>query len=282
LGKPVFILGVGAQKAGTSFLHRALGAHPAVALSDPKEMHVFDAHFLPDLCGQFHRRRREALGRLLSEEPDPPGPFRAGKTAALLRHVLMHYDLSEYTRHFRERARGKACTGDITPAYQMLDAAAFRAIRDLLVEDFEIRPILLLRDPIDRIFSAMRMDDRNGQSGADPAHRRFAISFMIEKHRRRTEYEKVIPALDAVFGEGAVFYEFYENLFRPEAFERLGRFLGLGGLRPDFEGRVNASPILGKLDEAAIAAARGFYEPTYAFCRERFGAEAVRRHWPRA
>lgn len=281
MGKPVFLLGVGAPKAGTSFLHRALSAHPAVALSDPKEMHVFDAIFLPELCGHFRQRLQDMLDRLLSDEPLRPGPVRARKIAALRQHLRMYDDLGEYLRHFLDRVRNRACTGDITPAYGMLDAAAFRAIRDLLAEDFAVRPVFLLRDPIERIFSAMRMDDRNGKS-EEPAHERFAETFMADKHRFRTEYEKTISALDAAFGEGAVFYEFYENLFRPESFERLGRFLGLSGLRPDFESRVNASPTLGKLDEAALAAARSFYEPTYAFCKERFGAAAVRGHWPRA
>jgi len=317
MGKPVFLLGVGAHKAGTSFLYNALKPHPQAAFVRPKEMHVFDAHFLPDTCGQFHRQRCAALAdRLAAETPAPertarhaalatalraeadgaagaardllaaeaadPPAMRQKRVATLLAHVRMHYDLDLYAAMFRERARGHALTGDITPAYQMLEAEHFAAIRDLLAPDFDLRVVFLMRDPIERVFSAMRMDDRNQKRTRNLAHERFGETFMHPKHSRRTDYPRLIKALEATFPPERLFFGFYETLFTPETFARLTNFLGLGALTPDFDTRVNASPTRGALPPEATAAARKFYAPVYDFCMARFGADKPRALWPNA
>lgn len=282
MSRPVFLLGVGAHKSGTSFLHRALRDHPQAALSNPKEMHVFDAHFLPQQCGQFHERRREALRIRLADEKPRSSPRAQERTAAMQRHLRMHHDLNEYLAYFRDLARGKALTGEITPSYQMLEAEHFAQIKALLEDDFDIRVVFLMRDPIDRVFSAMRMDDRNQNRHANLAHERFGTTFMHAKHKNRTDYDRLIPALEAVFAPEQLYFEFYENLFAPQSFTRLENFLGLDGLTPDFETRVNASPTLGKLNPGEVAAARSFYAPTYDFCRDRFGADRVEQFWAHA
>jgi len=41
---PTFVI-VGAQKCGTSSLHRMLRQHPQISMSRPKELHFFDQHF---------------------------------------------------------------------------------------------------------------------------------------------------------------------------------------------------------------------------------------------
>ena len=50
--KPVFVLGLGAQKAGTSWLHRTLSKNDNVNLGFEKEYHVWDYVF-SDLCANF-------------------------------------------------------------------------------------------------------------------------------------------------------------------------------------------------------------------------------------
>jgi hypothetical protein len=43
------MVGVGAQKAGTTWLFDYLGRHPDVAMSPIKELHYFDQIFRPEL-----------------------------------------------------------------------------------------------------------------------------------------------------------------------------------------------------------------------------------------
>jgi hypothetical protein len=49
---PTFVLGVGAQKAGTSWLHRQLTKSPFVNMGFTKEYHVWDAIFC-ELAAEF-------------------------------------------------------------------------------------------------------------------------------------------------------------------------------------------------------------------------------------
>ena len=47
------ILGVGAQKAGTSTLHRYLEKAPGICGTPLKEMYFFDSWLMPELAGAF-------------------------------------------------------------------------------------------------------------------------------------------------------------------------------------------------------------------------------------
>ena len=64
-----FLLGVGAQKAGTTWVYRYLRSHPACAMGPIKEYAVFDTHERPELFSgrsrnRFERLRHEAERRI--------------------------------------------------------------------------------------------------------------------------------------------------------------------------------------------------------------------------
>ncbi|WP_018879405.1 sulfotransferase [Thioalkalivibrio sp. ALE9] len=56
------LIGIGAQKAGTTWLHRQLARHPAVEFPAGKEVHFWDRH--------FPERGEEAYQALFSTAPD--------------------------------------------------------------------------------------------------------------------------------------------------------------------------------------------------------------------
>ena len=39
------VIGIGAQKCASSWVHSVLGAHPQIAVSEPKEVDFFSYHF---------------------------------------------------------------------------------------------------------------------------------------------------------------------------------------------------------------------------------------------
>ena len=100
---------IGAQKSGTTWLHRVLMGHPDIYLPPQKEVHYFNSHY-----------RRHSL--------------------------------AWYSAQF-ETGRGKSC-GDITPAYGVLDESKVRYMKTLMPR---AKIILILRDPIDRAWSAANM-----------------------------------------------------------------------------------------------------------------------------
>lgn len=279
--KPTFILGIGAQKAGTTFLHTALKAHPRVAMSHPKEMHVFDSYFLPQLSHFHEEQRRLQLISMLQANPSGLDEAERKRVAAQIRLCAMQYDLNEYLRYFRGLAarKGIRYVGDITPEYQLLSAVHFQEILELLDPHFDIKVVFLMRDPIERAYSAMKMADRNEKEAGAPAHERFAKNFRARRFSRSSRYESTLVALDRTFAPEQVYCGFYENLFQPDTFAQLASFLGLPDLTADFDEKVNASPATGRIDPATLAEAREFFAPTYDYCMERFGAQRIRKLW---
>lgn len=277
--KPVFLLGVGAQKAGTSFIYQSLMTSTEVALSHPKELHVFDAYFRPDICGQFSKRKEEKLQRLRRETNITSKRRQKKRLREMKQQARMTYDLSAYVRYFKRLGADARLTGEITPSYSTLYRQHFESIRDLLDSTFDLRIVYLMRDPIDRLYSAMRMDDRDLGRETNLAHDRFVNGFRERKHLERSYYERVIPDLEAVFGNDRVFFGFFETIFSQKEFDRLTDFLNVQRIEPEFGCRVNASPQRGVLSPEAKAEAYRHLQKTYDYCRARFGREFINSIW---
>lgn len=152
---------IGAQKAGTSWLHQMLQQHPDVWLPPTKEIHYFDVvHDDP------------ALRKRLTKDP-MRAPSAAGSLAAIkwtMQCKLTPIDQLEriysasliglreltdewYGKIFERVPVGMLC-GDITPGYAILPDDGIEHI-------LRLRPgtkiIFIIRDPIDRGWSEMRM-----------------------------------------------------------------------------------------------------------------------------
>lgn len=113
-------VGIGATKAGSSWLSDMLAAHPQVCLSEPKEIRYFNVAVAPG-----------------HSEPNP----NANK------------DLDWYHSHFRH-CPVNAVRGEYTPMY-MADS---EAIDRLMAYNPELKLIVCLRDPIDRLVSHYLMN----------------------------------------------------------------------------------------------------------------------------
>jgi hypothetical protein len=107
------LIGIGAQKAGTTWLYECLRALPGIAFPHGKEAHAWDA-----------------------------GAGVGEAEAAAWSDALARVSADG----------GLAC--DITPAYAMLDEATIRRVR---THAPEARLVMLLRDPVERAWSAARM-----------------------------------------------------------------------------------------------------------------------------
>ena len=69
-------LGIGAQKAGTTWLWENLRRHPEIFVPDKKELHYFDNKF--DQSLRYYTRRFEAArGRVRARSPRRTESFRA-------------------------------------------------------------------------------------------------------------------------------------------------------------------------------------------------------------
>jgi hypothetical protein len=125
--RPDFLI-IGAEKAGTTWLHDVLSAHPDLFLPDAKELHFFN--------------RFDSNGREIDN--------------------FARRGLGWYEGHFEAAERGNPA-GEATPLY-LCDPAAPGRIRRTLPE---ARFIVLLRDPVDRSWSHYRMARAKGHVTED-------------------------------------------------------------------------------------------------------------------
>ncbi len=222
-----------------------------------KEYHIWDAVFIPE-CREF------------VVQPDQA----SGSELLALRQRLQN-DLARYADYFCDLlgSHGVSITADITPAYAGLGPEHLTRI----YEDFERRGvdckfIFLMRDPVERCWSATRMKKsvESDLYGKRPDEEILPTYFKTTDARFRTDYRQTIMALDAAVPSENVYYGIYEEMMQPEQIEALSRFIGI---KPDpkFSGRIfNAFPKTEVISMATRRAVAAEYRHVYEFCAVRF------------
>jgi hypothetical protein len=151
-------LGIGAQKAASTWLYGCLRAHPRLWLPPIKELHYF-THRVEDVHSGIGARLRgkDWVNRRLRRMVKPRllADLRALDPALLrwdLRFFLGRRSDGWYESLFH--AGSSRVTGEITPEYALLSADEVGRVRDAFPN---LKILFLMRDPIDRGWSQVRM-----------------------------------------------------------------------------------------------------------------------------
>ncbi len=275
------LFGIGAAKAGTSWLHDYLLHHPDCAMPRIKELHFFDT-----MQDGTQERRLKVLAKERAALEDKLAGFQAsGKTAraaALAARideigrycdVIRGGDTAAYTG-FLEGIRGRrALVGDVTPAYALLPA---ERLGEMARIGPAVRFIYLLRDPVERLWSNVRMMAHRKAGGGDPApvaHRIFdrVISGQDPGNFARSDYRGCLRRLAAAVPGPQVLVEFFEELFSEAAIRKICDFLGISYAQPAFAKVVHQGKTSLPLDPARRVAARAFLAPQYDYVSARMG-----------
>lgn len=263
-----FIYCVGAAKAGTSWLFDVLYHHPDCYFPGVKEMHYWDA--LEKGTGTFFRdqseKRLEWLKMRRAEVDDPEVNAYQDQAMADIRGWLAAFDGKTrddgaYLDFLGRGREGARVIGDFTPSYALLETPSFEAMAGV-AED--VKFIFLLRDPVARVWSHIRMD--NGDKGEAVALAKFDdfLNGGEKNIAKRANYRRTLNKLLEVIPRENLLVEFYERLFTPEAVGRVMGFLGIAPAAPDFAKQVNRSPAH-RLDAGREAMAREVLAPQYNF-----------------
>jgi Sulfotransferase family len=209
---PDFLV-IGAQRAGTTWLHRVLSQHRGLWLPPVKELHYFDKLDTKRTAFDPKERQRVRLSGLKSMDP------------WLLRYWFGRRDDNWYGRLFRDaKARG-FIAGEITPAYATLNDKVLRRIHRM---NDKIKLVFVMRDPVDRVWSAVSNAAKKGAADAS------TVATALDRAREsgakaRSAYADTIARLEAIFPRSQIHYCFFEDLRdRPEAMTaELLTFLGV-------------------------------------------------------
>jgi hypothetical protein len=162
---------------------------------------------------------------------------------------------------------------DITPAYARMPVEAFEFVKRQFPRT---KTIFLLRDPVDRHFSALRM--REGRKGRIDAVSTFSRALERPSFRSWSEYHVTYGNLRAVFPKEDIFVGFYETLFADAEIERLCSFIGIPFIPGNYQEVINPSIPKKPVPEKEWEAARKKLADVYDFCRAEFGS-AVPASW---
>ena len=265
----VFLLGVGAQKAGTSWLHDQLNRRHDANFGFCKEYHILDALTLPQFA-HFHPR-------LIA-----PWKWRTWRRKCFLQDSNRYFN---YFKHLLSKPAIKL-TGDITPSYSCLSAETFAWARDQLSKrGITTRVVFLLRDPVERILSQQRMKLRK-RGELQPELEREQLLRASRKLKKqpsqRSDYLHTLKALQTAFAPEELFIDLYERLFTEPVFRQLCQHLMIDYLEPNWGQRVNESRSTTELPDEVLANLGLNQAEIYQGVAERLPELNLATHWPLA
>ena len=262
--KNTFVLGLGNQKCGTTWLYKYLAASPLFIEGFAKEYHIWDALDVSPLG----RKKVELSGlhnlrRLIG--------FRARSKRINL--YDMQNDPDFYFDYFSSLySRNKSITADITPTYCALKAARLQKIKqEFSKRRVVVKAVILIREPLRRIKSAVRfnLDRGNYHEGINDGETDFEEAlkqyYKSEHCSLRTRYNETILEAKKAFGEDDLYIGFYENMFSSEEISRLSNFLEIEPNEKLASIKVNKTRnAVEETDTDAII--KSHYSDVYEFC----------------
>ena len=276
MGAATHMICVGATKAGTSWLYNYLSRHPECSLRTIKELHYFDTVDSGSYERQIRLKRAE-LARVEAEDPGP-NPQRHARRCRDLRAWLAvierrREDVPAYLAYLDDRRGKRRVVGDVTPAYSLLPEAGLRRIATMAGD---VRIVYLLRDPVSRLWSHVRMLAR--RQARDPADFARTARVLMERALAgeeesalvRGDYASALARLDAAVAPERLLVMLQDDLLSPDGAARLTEFLGIAPREADFGRRAHEGLPL-DFDPGHRARAAEMLRPQYDCVARRFG-----------
>ena len=282
MAHPNFI-GIGSARCGSTWLAERLRHHPQVWIPPIKEIHYFDMQkVLPWWHWIRMRRRGIHLRRYLAHHFNEAGRmgWRRHDLIWGIRYFLGRCD-DRWYRRVLEPPEG-AISGEITPAYSLLDDEEFAVI----ARDFpKTRFIYTMRDPIDRDWSQVVMHLGLHRRGGDPARFQERILEVLDRPAvvQRSSYLETLRRLDRLPRDRFRIYFFDQIRDSPvELLEDLCEFLQLEPrpemVRSNVERKVAARDMGGRrMPESVERFLAARWLPMLETLERRFDGPV--RHW---
>lgn len=272
----VVFLCVGAAKAGTSWLHRQLSGHPECHFRALKELHYFnalDGGFLKREYAKHKGWQDELRARVAEDGPTAQQARRLADRRAWL-NVLAEgrEDTQAYLAYLQDGAGEAKVVGEMTPAYALLSTERLTRVARMAPD---MRFLYLLRDPVERLWSHVRMiAGRRDPSGeVSGARCRAILNRTIGGEEtqivRRADYAGAIARLTAAIPPAKLLIDVFEEVVAGEGLNRICDFLGIERIAADpdpvYQGRALA------MTSAQRSLATKWLAPQYAAAEAALG-----------
>lgn len=259
--KPTFILGLGVAKAGSSWLYRYLNSYSSANFGPIKEYEFFMSYQNKNFYQDIKERYRA-------------GNINKNKMTFNMKALKSK---KSYFGYFKNLINKEVrITGDISPPYANLTKQSLKAIKnDLEDAGFKVKVILIMRDPVNRIFSEVNMIMNYNPDSLVSLSRTLTenvnLYYKTNICKNYSEYEKIIKNIEDVFDKKNFLCLVYEEMFSESSMLNLGKFLNL---YPKFEYAKVVANKSSKYntddDPTLVKKMLEFYQETYSFCYKNF------------
>ena len=262
-----FVLGLGAQKAGTSWVYAQLAKLPEFKAPYTKEMHIFDAVHLEE-CAQLRIKAETHFSAALLKGRDHY------EKNPVTKRMQMMLNQDEYFRYYDGLMDEKHCmSADVTPSYSGLPADVLRSIRAEFERlSIDTRVIFFMREPVARLESAIRMRLRKTGKIEDISAERMMAKMRAlvqsDVDRVRSSYRDTVERIRTCFREDEVYLGFYETMFQADELARLGAFLDIDVSGFDVVERVNHTSKSFTYPSDFLSEMKAHYADNYAFAMQ--------------
>tara|TARA_R110002111_G_scaffold127955_1_gene192761 strand:+ start:294 stop:1178 length:885 start_codon:yes stop_codon:yes gene_type:complete len=217
---------IGAQKAATTWLYNVLRRVPGVFLPAIKELHYFSEHHSDDAKRFGPRHRAEQIAHIREYQQNKLMLTPHDKA---VREQINFLDSpttdDDWYRSIFDFAGDNDICGEICPCYMSMPV---RGIRHTMSINPLLRVLVLVRDPIDRAWSQMRMHQKTGVMDFN-LDRILTGKSSMAPYMRYTDYANSLEHWKSMSGEGrfkAVVYDHIQS--NPEtAIQQILQFIGV-------------------------------------------------------
>jgi hypothetical protein len=286
------LFGVGAPKCGTSWLHGYLRRHPDCAMRHFKELNYINTVSSGSYDRRIEMMKRKAQIIAAERRTQADAERRAmldAQAADLEEAVALMSrradDPVAYLAYLTGPRRDEALVADLSPAYAMLAPAG---LARLLATAPDCRVLFLMRDPVERLWSHVRMNAQLSLPPGEPLERhtlRWLDMVLSGREPGRpgvlsySDYAAIVTRLRAAIPAGRLCVMFTEDLLAGDGAERLCGFLGIRPLPADSARRANRGQPVAQ-PQAVRAAMRRALRPQYEFAARSF--PALPESWQRS
>ncbi len=269
--KPDF-LGIGAQKAGTTWMSQMLAQHPQVWTPPYKEVQFFNHRFIEEhrkWLPWHYRRGRQGIEKRYATRDEAVPPELTRYLDRITREPM-------FTNHWYKLVFSPAPEGrhpiDVTPEYSTLPAEGVEFVAKFLPR---AKFIYIIRHPVDRAISQLKMNLTRARRKP-----RTVEDWLAEVEdpvlMDRGDYQSYVPRWNAHFGpERLLYLPFGMIAADPLGFlRRVEDFLGLPAHDyRDIRKKVFASDGSLMVPDMARKRLREKLEPQFGFLERSFGPD---------
>lgn len=278
--RATYLIGLGATKAGTTWLFRYLAGHPDCHMRAVKELHYFDSLEKGSFAHQIKVNRAKLAKQ--AEELATAAPRRAERLRLSMRDLQDWLavldkgaeDRAAYCAYLEGWRGNRRLVGDITPAYSDLSAERLRSLATLAPD---MRFVYLLREPVARFWSHVRMvAARAATAPGDFAAEASRVLDRVlagepSEIAKRSDYAGTLTRLRDAIAPQQLLVMFQERLLSAPGLAELCRFLGIRAHSGDTATRIHEGPALA-MTPAQRARVRDWLQPQYDFVAQAFPA----------